>query len=157
MDFTPWSKDRPTISWKSYLNRCAILILWCCAFISTFFLEFHNRDFGWSRRSHIVSHLVSVRVRSLTANLYDIFRQENRAKNREKAAESQKRRFQKAWFWVPAFIFECSKTKTGGFSAGLIFSTNVVYYQSRVKYPLFFEKLRWSDDKSITPHGPTRY
>ena len=93
----------------------------------------------------------------VTANLYDIFRQENRAKNREKAAESQKRRFQKAWFWVPAFIFECSKTKTGGFSAGLIFSTNVVYYQSRVKYPLFFEKLRWSDDKSITPHGPTRY
>jgi hypothetical protein len=62
----------------------------------------------------------------LTANLYDIFRQENRAKNREKAAENQKRLFQKAWFWVPALIFECSKTKTGSFSAGLIFSTNVV-------------------------------
>ena len=54
-----------------------------------------------------------------------IFRQENRAKNREKAAENQRRRFQKAWFWVPALIFECSKTKTGGFSAGLIFSTDV--------------------------------
>ena len=63
---------------------------------------------------------------TVTANLYDIFRQENRAKNRGKAAENQKRRFQKAWFSVPAFIFECSKTKTGGFSAGLIFSTNVV-------------------------------
>ena len=53
----------------------------------------------------------------LTANLYDIFRQENRAKNRGKAAENQKRRFQKAWFWVPAFIFECSKTNTGAFTA----------------------------------------
>ena len=62
----------------------------------------------------------------LTANLYDIFRQENRPENWEKAAENQKRRLQKAWFWVPALIFECSKTKTGGFSAGLIFSTNVV-------------------------------
>ena len=58
---------------------------------------------------------------TVTANPYDIFRQENRAKNREKGAESQKRRFQKAWFWVPAFIFECSKTKTGDFLAGLIF------------------------------------
>ena len=59
-------------------------------------------------------------------HIYDIFRQENWAKNREKAAKSQKRRFQKAWFRVPAIIFECSKTKTGGFSAGLIFTTFTV-------------------------------
>ena len=32
-----------------------------------------------------------------------------------------------------------------------------IYYQSRITCPLFFEKLRWSDDKSITPHGPTPY
>ena len=31
------------------------------------------------------------------------------------------------------------------------------YFQSRIKCPLFFEKLRWSDDKPITPHGPTPY
>ena len=36
-------------------------------------------------------------------------------------------------------------------------SRRFIYYQSRIKCPLFFEKLKWSDDKSITPHGPTPY
>ena len=38
---------------------------------------------------------------AVTANLYDIFRQENRAKNRGKAAENQNWRFQKARIVTP--------------------------------------------------------
>ena len=35
--------------------------------------------------------------------------------------------------------------------------TKFRYYHSRIKCPLMFKKLRWSDNKLINPHGPTSY